>query len=102
MKKRIALAVAVLLVLGGAIFYNRFLVPTRNAVAIGTAMLAKQMCTCMYVAERPRDDCRADQFASMDAITVETGPEPGVVRAFVPGLGEHSARFTEEFGCMLQ
>lgn len=102
MKRRVVLAVAVALTLALALVWTQWLVPMRNAVAIGTAMLAKQMCSCVFVAGRPQADCRADQFASMDAITVEVARDAHVVRAFVPGLGERSASYEEGYGCTLR
>ena len=102
MRRRILVALAIGLVLAGALFWTQWLAPTRNAVAIGTSMLAKKMCSCVFVAGRSQDACRADQFASMDAITVEINREAKVVRAFVTALGERSARYAEGFGCMLQ
>ena len=102
MMRRILPVGAVLLVVALGVFYTQWLVPTRDAVAIGTSMLAKQMCSCVFVAGRAEADCRADQFSSMDAITVEIARSSEIVRAFVPLLGERTARYTEEFGCTLQ
>jgi len=102
MKKRVAIALAIVGVTGFAIFYWQWLIPARSGVAVGAGMLAKQMCSCMFVAERPQEDCRADQFPIMDPVTVEVGNDGRSVRAFIPLLGERSATYTEDFGCTLQ
>lgn len=100
--RRIALGVAAVALVAGAVFYTQWLVPTREAVGIGAAMLAKQMCTCMFVAGRAQDACRADQMASLDPIQAEVTSEPQGVRAFISGLGERSAVHSKEYGCTLQ
>jgi len=102
MRKRMLLSVAVVLVVAGGLFYWKWWLPTRDAVAVGAGMLAKTMCSCLYVAGRPQDECRADQMSAMDAIQVEIDPASKRVRAFVPGLGERSAVYTEDLGCALQ
>lgn len=101
MKARWPLVAVALALLAGS-FWVLWLGPTRHAVAIGAGMLAKQMCSCVFVARRDPDACRADQFASMDAIELDIARDAKTVRAFVPLLGERSAAFSEEFGCTLQ
>ena len=76
--------------------------PTRDAVDIGAAMLAKQMCSCVFVAGREAKDCRADQFESMDPIQLEVLREEERVRAWVPLLGERTAVHREGLGCTLE
>ena len=92
-----ALAV-VLLVIG----YFRWWVPTRVAVDIGAGMLAKQVCSCMFVAGRELADCRADQFEMSDQVQVEILHDPNGVRAWVPLLGERTAFHSEGFGCAFE
>ena len=60
--RRIALGAVALLLLGAAIGYFSWYRPTRFAVDIGAGMLAKQMCSCVFVAGRDEDACRADQL----------------------------------------
>jgi hypothetical protein len=102
MRTRILGGGAIVLAIALALFWTQWLVPTRNAVAIGTSMLAKQMCSCVFVAGRSQADCRADQFSSMDAISLELDRSTRQVRAFVTGLGERSAAFSEDLGCTLR
>jgi len=102
MARRIALGAAAVVLVAGAVFYTQWLAPTREAVDIGAGMLAKQMCTCMFVAGRTREACRADQMASLDPIQAEVTSEPKGVRAFIAGLGERSAVYSKDYGCTLQ
>jgi hypothetical protein len=101
--RAIAVAVAgvVLAAAIGAGLFGWYL-PTRRAVAIGAGMLAKQICSCIYVAARSLEDCRADQFSSMDPIEVEVLRDEERVRAFIPALGERSAVHREGLGCTLE
>jgi hypothetical protein len=92
---------AVLLVCFALAFYGWYL-PTRRAVEIGVGMLAKQVCSCLYVARRELDDCRADQFASMDRIQLVVVEAEQRVRAFVPAFAERSAIHRDGLGCTLQ
>ncbi len=98
---KIASAVTVVLVAGLAFGFVRWYLPTRNAVDIGAGMLAKQVCSCVYVAKREVADCRADQFSSMDPIRVEVLRDENRVRAWIPALGERTAIYREGFGCTL-
>ena len=88
---------AVALVWGGWTWYR-----LRYAVDIGAAMLAKQMCSCVYLAGRDVADCRADQFESMDRIRLELLRGQQRVRAWVPGLGERTAVHRPGLGCTLE
>ena len=65
-------------------------------------MLAKQMCSCVLLAGRSAGDCRADQFASMDAIEVDIDRVAQRVRAGVTGFGERTAIYRDGFGCTLE
>jgi hypothetical protein len=99
---KIATGVGVVLVLGLGFGVFRWYLPTRHAVDVGAAMLAKQVCSCIYVANRDVADCRADQFSSMDAIQVAVLRDEERVRAWIPGLGERTAIHREGFGCTLE
>lgn len=102
MIRRLALVGCVMLLLGGGIAYQVWYEPTRFKVDIGAGMLAKQLCSCVFVAKRDLEDCRADQFESMDPIQVELQRESGRVRAFLLGFGERVAVHREGLGCTLQ
>ena len=79
----------------------QWVAPMRTAVAMGAGMLAKQMCSCMYVAGRDEQACRDDQMSVLDPIELELSEAPPTVRAFVPLLGERRAVYRDELGCML-
>jgi len=99
---KVASGVAVVLLAGLVFGFVRWYLPTRNAVAIGAGMLAKQVCSCVYIAERDVADCRADQFSSMDPIRLEVLRDENRVRAWIPALGERTAIHTEGLGCTLE
>lgn len=102
MRRRILIALAGLLGLAIIVGYVRWFVPTQQAVEIGAGMLSKQVCSCLFVAGRSVEDCRADQYESMDRIKLEVLQDPPAVRAFVPLLGERIAVWRDGFGCTLQ
>ncbi len=100
--KKVATGVTVVLAIGLATGYFRWYLPTRNAVDIGAGMLAKQVCSCVFVTKRDVADCRADQFASMDPIQLEVRSGENRVRAWIPALAERTAIHREGFGCTLE
>ncbi len=102
MMRRVLIALAAMAVLAAVVGYARWFVPTQRAVGIGTGMLAKQLCSCVFVSGRSLEDCRADQFESMDPIQVEVLSEPEGVRAFVALFGERIATWRDGLGCTLQ
>jgi len=101
-RRWIALSAVALLLVGAAIGYFSWYRPTRFAVDIGAGVLAKQMCSCVFVAGREEDACRADQLDSMDPIRVQILSEPTGVRAYLLGLGERTAIYRAGLGCTLQ
>ncbi len=99
---KIATGVGVVLVSGLGLGFFRWYLPTRQAVDIGAGMLAKQVCSCIYVAGREVADCRADLFQAMDPIQLEVLRDEGRVRAWIPTLGERTAIHREGLGCTLE
>ncbi len=69
---------------------------------IGAGYVAKQMCSCLYVAERDFDGCRSDIPASMDRIRAEPIDSPRSVRASLFGLIERQALHHPGSGCTLE
>ena len=102
MMRRIGIGLALLLAVALGVFWFSWVRPTRFAVDIGAGMLAKQMCSCLFVAERDEPGCRADQMPSLDPIQLEVRSQPRSVRAFVPLLGERIAVHRDGFGCTLE
>lgn len=101
-RRKLLLGVGLSAAIGAGLFVWRWYLPTRRAVDIGAGILAKQICSCVYVASRALDDCRADQFPSTDPIRVELQSDRQRVRAWLPALGERFAGYREDFGCSLE
>lgn len=99
---RLGLGISGAAALGAALLLWHWYLPLRGAVGVGAGMLAKQICSCVYVAGREPADCRADQFPSMDPIEVEVLRDAARVRAFVTGFGERIAIHRDGLGCMLE
>ena len=90
----------VLAMVGAGVVY---LPGLRRMTAVGAGFVAKQMCSCVYVAGRSFESCRPDMLEVMAQIRSEpldAADETGV-RAWVPLLAERRATFHEDFGCTL-
>ena len=70
MRKGLLIAIIVLVVLvGAAMFFGR---DTWTTAKLGTVYVAKQTCSCLFVAGRPMDSCRTDYDpAAIKPLTVE-------------------------------
>jgi hypothetical protein len=99
---KIATSVAIVVALGLAAGWFGWVVPTRKAVDIGAGLLAKQVCSCVYLAQRDAADCRADETALLDPIQLEILPDVNRVHAWILGLADRTAIYREGFGCMLE
>ncbi len=95
----IGLALVLLMLGAGAVY----LPGIRQAAAVGAGFVAKQMCSCVYVAGRSFESCRPEMMEEMARVRSEAlaGGEGAGVRAWVPLLAERRARFHEDFGCTL-
>lgn len=99
--RKIGLGIVAFIVLSsvvGYFVYGRNLLAMAN---VGVGFVAKQMCSCIYVAERSFDSCRPDIFEAMDDVQAEVLDEPPGVRAWIPWLGERRAHYRGDFGCHL-
>jgi hypothetical protein len=66
---------------------------------IGTTYVAKQTCSCLFVAERPLESCRTDFDAeSLRQLDVVTSGD-GVTVSALGGLISSRARFERGYGC---
>ena len=95
--------IALVLILGMAGAGFAYLPGFRKATAVGAGFVAKQMCSCVYVAGRSFESCRPEMMEEMAQVRSEAladGEETGV-RAWVTLLAERRARFHEDFGCTL-
>ena len=68
---------------------------------VGAGYVAKQMCSCLFVAERPFDSCRLDIPSDMDPIEAEPLADRAGVRARVLLVVERLALHTPGAGCRL-
>ena len=95
MRRRLALVVVVLALAGAGYAYGRL----RGMASVGAGYVAKEMCSCVFVAGRSLESCRPDVPESMDRVRAELLPDG--VRGLVPGLADRVARFEPGFGCTL-
>ena len=88
--------VVVVAIVGIAGFFGR---DTWATARIGTVYVAKQTCSCLFVAGRPMDSCRTDYDpAAIKPLTVER-LEHGVKVSALAGLVSAQAEFEPGFGC---
>lgn len=88
--------VIVVAIVGIAVFFGRDAWATAR---IGTVYVAKQTCSCLFVAGRPMDSCRTDYDpAAIKPLTVEK-LEQGVKVSALAGLVSAQAQFEPGFGC---
>lgn len=70
---------------------------------VGSTYIAKQMCSCVFVAGRPTSDCRTEFKPDVDkfSITIDRSrmPREGRVKASLGGLFTGEARYEPAFGC---
>lgn len=90
-------AVLVIVVVAGAVFARRI----HRLSVIGAGYIAKQMCSCVFVAERDFTSCRADMPPDMVRVQAEVLAGERGVHAWVPGIAERTARYTPDTGCTL-
>jgi hypothetical protein len=94
-KRRLAIALVVLGIAGGAWAYEH----VRGMASVGAGYVAKEMCSCVFVAGRSLDSCRPDVPASMDRVQAQLLADG--VRGFVPLFAERVAHYEPGFGCTL-
>ena len=88
--------VVVVAVVAGAMWAGR---DTWAAARIGATYVAKQTCSCLFVAGRPMDSCRTDyDLAAIKPLTVEK-TEHGVKVSALAGMVSAQAEFEQGFGC---
>ncbi|MBL8265496.1 hypothetical protein [Steroidobacter sp.] len=96
-KRKWQLVVAVLVLLAGiGVWSGR---DTFATARIGTTYLAKQTCSCLFVAERPFESCRAD-FDPEAVRSLDVVASSGAVTASaLGGLISSRAVFETGYGC---
>ena len=88
--------IVVLVIVGGALFFGR---DTWATARLGTVYVAKQTCSCLFVAGRPLESCRTDYDPeALKPLTVEKG-DSGVKVSALAGLVSAQSKFEPGFGC---
>ena len=97
MRKGLLIGVGVIvLIVAGALYAGR---DTWASAKIGTVYVAKQTCSCLFVAERTMDSCRTDYDpAAIEPLTV-AATDKGVKVSALAGLVSARAEFEPGFGC---
>lgn len=86
----------VVVIVAGAMYAGR---DTWASAKIGTVYVAKQTCSCLFVAGRPMESCRTDYDpAAIKPLTVEA-LDQGVKVSALAGLVSARAEFEPGFGC---
>jgi hypothetical protein len=97
MRKGLLIGAGVLVVIvAGGLYASR---DTWATAKIGTVYVAKQTCSCLFVAGRPMDSCRTDYDpAALKPLTVEA-TDQGVKVSALAGLVSARSEFEPGFGC---
>jgi hypothetical protein len=95
--KGLLIGVVILIaIVAGALWASR---DTWASARIGAAYVAKQTCSCLFVAGRPMDSCRTDyEPDAIKPLTVEASKDSVKVSALA-GLISRTAQFEPGFGC---
>ena len=72
-----------------------------EGMRIGVNYTAKNLCSCLFVAERDRDSCYGDMIGEVEQIPVEVDADAGTVRASIFGLIVGEASHERGHGCRL-
>lgn len=95
---RVLGALVLALSIGAAVAAPRLI----HRARIGVAYVAKEVCTCVFVAGRELAACRADLAPSADLVRATVLDAPPGVHAWIPGLTERTARHSDGAGCTLE
>jgi hypothetical protein len=96
MRKGVIALVVLVAIVGAAIYFGR---DTWTTARLGTVYVAKQTCSCLFVAGRPMDSCRTDYDpAAIKPLTVEK-LENGVKVTALGGIVSAQAQFEQGYGC---
>lgn len=91
---------AVLALVGGSVW--QFWLKEQMAFAqIATAYVAKQTCSCRFVAERSLESCLVDFTQDVSQLEVSEVPERRAVKASALGLIVETASYRPGLGCAL-
>lgn len=98
--KIVFVILAVLAVAAGSLW--QFWAKDQVAFAdIGTGYTAKQVCSCVFIAERSLESCKGDSLRDISQLSIEQGEDLITVSA-ARGLISNTARFQRGLGCTLE
>ena len=92
----IVIVLAFVLVAGG-VYASRI----ADQAGVGAAAMAKVVCSCVFVAGRTLEACRADDPPGFEDISVSIDPTAKTATGTVLGLVSRRASYSEQFGCTL-
>jgi hypothetical protein len=95
--QQVLLAALVVLVALGFLGWRR----VAYQADVGAGFVAKTVCSCMFVAGRSLESCRADVLPSMDRVQAAVVESPHAVRGFVPLFASRTATWEPRTGCTL-
>lgn len=95
----LVIAIALLALVGGALAY--YGPRLRQQGRIGAGFVAKEVCSCIFVGGRELAACRADLRPRAERVRAQVLLPERAVRAWIPLLGEQTARYREGTGCTL-
>jgi hypothetical protein len=99
MKMRWLIAGAAALGLAVAAVYGSRLA---EQAGVGAAAIAKITCSCVFVAARTLESCRADDPPGFEQIATEIDTTAKTVTARVLGIVARRAIYREAYGCALE
>lgn len=74
----------------------------RQQTRIGSAYVAHQVCSCVFLGGGTLESCQADLLPPAPRIRTELLPSDRAVRAWFPLFAEATARFQPHTGCTLE
>lgn len=75
---------------------------TSVAADVGSAAMAKVICSCVFVDGRSLESCRADDPPGFDGVSVRVDTTNRTATGSVLGLIERTASYSAEYGCTLE
>ena len=92
----IASLVLIALIAGGGYFYIQ---KQRPLLELGVGYGARVACGCVYMGNRPLEDCYKDFEPGMEPIRLSEDPKTKTVTASVPLIASRSATYDPVLGC---
>jgi hypothetical protein len=90
-------AVALVVIVGVAAVWGR---PIYQSARLGTVYVAKQTCSCMFIAKRSEASCATDYNpVDLARLTVQHDPAGSVSVSALGGLLSAKAEYVDGYGC---